>query len=300
MNTANAENGGQHYTNEHLNRSMGWTYENGVRVAAPHLRCQGRHWSGRQCAKIAKRGTRFCRSHAHQGASEARETREKMSSSRITADGNMSLFYSSVLGKTLKERVEEALEQPPHELMSAQEELALIKDQCRNVVQLYAGVVEAHALGKVDLETVVKAGGMLNEACAFVIEQVERVQKIDSQAPDKVPVRHLAHVVAQLCRIMWEVCGEDHVDIAHEFERLVREEVRLPKSGEQAAQEDGKGGVNVNVVNFGQLSVSGAQAGDPTAVRLAQSLGAATLLIDGAEVPVADLAGQPPQAGAVR
>lgn len=149
----------------------------------------------------------------------------------------MPRFYSKVLTKTLAAFVEEACDSPIADQTQVIEELALMRHGTSQVVALYDAVV-----GKLEEERDPAKAAKLREAAAMIATQMkedlkevakvcETAARIEAMAKDKVSVHSISHVVNQMVRLMHTVCGEENVAIAEEFERRVREEVKLPSTG---------------------------------------------------------------------
>ena len=174
-------------------------------------RCKRIRSNGLQCGKWAMVGYDVCRTHG----GNARKSNIKK---------RMHVFYAAVLGDTLTERIKDLIEAP--DVMTLREELALMRHAASNTVKLYA---VACASGKE--EAVLAAGALMADALKQVADMCERAARVESQGDDKISVMHIQVIVNQITRIAHRVLGEEHLALAQEFERLVRTEVRLPKTG---------------------------------------------------------------------
>lgn len=178
---------------------------------------------GRKCRRWSVKGQIYCRFHG--GLRTAANT---------VRNHHIPMFYSKTLGKTLGNYIDEALGQSPSQQMSVLEELALIRHPAYQKVQLYDAV-----LRKLEAETDPKKQEQLRNAveavsAAMVVDLKEVVKvaetaaRIDAMAKDKVSVHSLGHIVNQLTRLLYDVCGDDNLVIAQAFEERARTEIRLP------------------------------------------------------------------------
>jgi hypothetical protein len=138
-------------------------------------------------------------------------------------------FYSKYLKATLQEAVEECLTQSPHDQVSVFEELALMRLTVEDAIKLWDKSRESSALA-----TRMEAGMILRDQLKEVSALADQANRIMLAGKDQYSVHTLVHVVNQLVRIAYDVFA-DHRDLAEEFERQIRERVKLPTEGQGTA-----------------------------------------------------------------
>lgn len=177
-------------------------------------RCQWVRRDSTRCRKWAVRGRRYCRSHSPKGPDGTQ---------------NMPRFYRRVLTKSLSEALEESLEPKPDEQVQLLEELALTRDYAGQIVRLYGLARDADEAKSTEQTrmTVKAAGAELIVALQHVQSMATSASRILELDKGKYNVQDLNYVVHQLTRIMYSVCGEEHQDLAEEFNKQVKRDLRL-------------------------------------------------------------------------
>jgi len=135
------------------------------------------------------------------------------------------MFYSKQLSGTLQDAVERQLEMDTTEQASLWQELALIRTGASQSVAMFNAAMNCK---NVDNELRLEAAAQMAQWLGTVKDFAEAAGKLEHLGKDKISVHHLRFIVAQMTRIMHRVCGEDFVELAEEFERLVRTEVKMP------------------------------------------------------------------------
>ena len=207
----------------------------------PERRCQGvvrsvynlKNAIGTPCSTWACVGERFCRNH-NKGRSKRKHGGTRRLHNGKYRGKPMPRFYSKFLTRTLSDAVEEALAVSPKEQLQLFEELALIRDYAGQGVQLYSQAREAAAAHPDNAklqDLVVAAGGLMLDQLRSVINTCESAARIDAAAKDKVSVHTMHFFVDQIVRIAFESFGDD--ERAHEFERQIRTNIKLPSAGNE-------------------------------------------------------------------
>lgn len=176
-------------------------------------RCQGKsRATKKRCRRWALKNKRFCAFHGGRH------------SSRPVRIDHLPKFYSSQLSDTLAERVQEMLSGAPAEQLRLYEELALVRLTAQDAVQLYD---IAHKEGA-DIEARMTAGVILREILGDVVKTCEAAAKVEATARDKVSVHNLQFILNQVVRIAYELFEPDNHELAVEFEKSIRVNVRMP------------------------------------------------------------------------
>lgn len=156
----------------------------------------------------------------------------------------MPKFYRRAMGPTLRARVEEALAAPATEQMMLNEELALMREGAANAVRFYSDAEQMHAaavaagnqaLSNETRQLVLDAASLMHDHLEKVGDYVVRIARAEALSKDNITAPAVYGILAQVTRIFYIVCGEEHEHLAREVERRIREEVRIP--GAATAQE---------------------------------------------------------------
>lgn len=138
------------------------------------------------------------------------------------------MFYSKHVTKTLAEAITEHTGLDPDEQVSLYEELALMRHVAGNFVKLYGAAVESGNMQAINI-----AGAGMSEALSNVEKVCSSAAKIQTKQRDRFSVHDLKFVVNRLTRILYEVCGPEHEDIARRFKVMVDEHLVLPTGYQQ-------------------------------------------------------------------
>jgi len=142
-------------------------------------------------------------------------------------------FYNNVLTTTLRDRLTEALSEKEDDQVSVLEELALIREQASVSVGIFAESYEKWKSGEAEGTTeLLKLRESAMIAGSLMYSQLEKVTRCAKTASDIrknqkefFSVSDLYDIVGQLTRVMFEVCGPEHIDIAENFEKRVESDV---------------------------------------------------------------------------
>ncbi len=140
-------------------------------------------------------------------------------------------FYSKHLRKTLVDSINDALNVAPEEQVAVFEELATMRETVLPVLKMWDA---AHAVeGDQGLEIQASAGALLREQLKEVVVVAETANRIMLSGKDQFSVHTLGHIVNQIVRIAYDVFGDDEMERAEHFERLVRERIKMPTAENQ-------------------------------------------------------------------
>lgn len=178
--------------------------------------CQRIRHTGHRCAKWAITGSRFCQFHGGSGK------RAKV------RNYSLPMFYSKYLTNTLNEALEAQLDLDSSEQLNLQEELALMRMTCAQAVKLFSGANEIPEDQDNRDETIMSAAILMREALQSVAQMCKDAAAVESTRKDAITPMDLKQIVNQLVRLLYVVCGEDNETIAREFERRVKDEIKLP------------------------------------------------------------------------
>jgi hypothetical protein len=135
-------------------------------------------------------------------------------------------FYSKHLRKTLQESIEDALDVAPEEQVAVFEELATMRETVVPVLKMWDA---AHELeGQKGLELQASAGSLLRDQLKEVAAVAETANRIMLSGKDQFSIHTLGHIINQIVRIAFDVFGEDELERAEHFERMVRERIKMP------------------------------------------------------------------------
>ena len=179
-------------------------------------RCGVTKRNGERCRGLRVRGTRACRVH---GGLTGRKNRGPWTR-------QLPVFYSKVLTATLSDYVERCLGEDPRDSLKLHEELALMRHSAGEAVRLYGLAIESR-----DDKAVTMASMVMRDSLEAVASMCERAARVEFAGADKVSVHQVAWVVNQVVALAYRAMTDAD---AREFERLVREQVRI-----QAGQADG-------------------------------------------------------------
>lgn len=168
--------------------------------------CQAKRRNGKRCKKWRLKTSKYCQFH---GGRRRGSTHKHHS---------LPMFYSEVLNTSLKQLVEAACSQEPHEQVAIFEELALMRVTATEAVRLYSKAQEA------DDETRLNASLLMRDHLLEVVKVAESAARIVASGKDKISVHDINHVVNQIVRIAFKTLTDDD---ARKFERAIRAEVKV-------------------------------------------------------------------------
>jgi len=137
-------------------------------------------------------------------------------------------FYSSVLTKTLKDRLTDILSESTEDQVSVLEELGLMRESAGVSVEMFG---KAHSMWVKDKdnaklrEATMFAGAVMHDSLEKVTKCAKTASDIKNNTKTNFSVGDLYDVVGQLVRLMHDVCGTENRRIAEVFEQRVEAEV---------------------------------------------------------------------------
>lgn len=141
---------------------------------------------------------------------------------------NIPVFYRKHISESLGKAISEQIGLDPDEQVQLYEELALIRHVASNFVKLYGAAVETG-----DQNTICMAGAGMVEALNNVEAICSAAAKIQQKQRDRFSIHDLKYVVNKLTRMLYDVCGDEHQDIAERFKLMVDEKLALPTGYQQ-------------------------------------------------------------------
>lgn len=175
--------------------------------------------NGRRCRKARIKGATCCKYHGGKWQSWP---------STVVKLYRLPMFYSKVLGPTLKSYVEQCLDLEPHEQFDLVEEVMIMKGMMSQSIAMYEAAC-ALPDGPKKLAVVVMAGDSVKQGLKDVADMAHKAAQIRASMKDKVSVHNIQYVINQIIRIAHESMPEG----AEAFESLVRSHVKLPTAGVQ-------------------------------------------------------------------
>jgi len=195
-----------------------------VRGGAPpddHARqCKARSMVTRKrCKRWALRGSDNCQFHGG-----------RMSAAYRFKKGiyNVSGIYSKYLGPILTERVREAVNEPHDEQVSLYQELAITRSVACEALKLARPMFDPDLRKQIDDETAAMCMTTLNSAMASVKDLVLAAARIEKDSKDKVSIKVINLIVAQIITAVQDECGEEHESLAESIAQAIDKKVRLP------------------------------------------------------------------------
>lgn len=210
-------------------------------------RCQAKMKNRPHCYGWARKGSRYCKYHG------GNRRHQKTAGVRRGAKLFVSSFYSQYLSQTLQSLIEEASSAPAEEAYQLTDELVIARHAALGYVQAYDLLFEWHnkykdwqgnpeddptdkevpprskadRFNQVTNRLVVMSQEVQN-SMKRVSEIAERASAIKLKHAEVIEVSQLGAIVSQLTRLLYDVCGDEHISIAKEFERLARTQIKLP------------------------------------------------------------------------
>lgn len=186
-------------------------------------RCQAhpKNKGGLQCKCYARRGSKYCARHG--GRANPVQLNSRKSA--------VATYYSKRLAGPLKDLFDSAINEQCNDLM---EEVAL----ARTVTATTVGVVSklSEQLNKkkdIAPERVTALMAIVLEQADTVGKMVERQARVTAMLAGKVPTAALQIVIDQIIRVIHRETNGDQ-DLVERLEVAIREQVRLPKTDDEA------------------------------------------------------------------
>lgn len=149
---------------------------------------------------------------------------------RVHNNRAMSRFYGHLLGPKLRDVFDGKMRAPIEEQQQVVEELAMMRVIAGDAVKMYNQIVENETLTPEKKESLLLGAGAV---CRNALEEVAKVAKISADIQQKntgeITILSLRATIHQLLDMMRKVCGHEFHFIAEAFERMVDEQLQLPK-----------------------------------------------------------------------
>lgn len=174
---------------------------------------------GRRCRKWALTGSDYCQWHG--GWRRKYDPIERLP-----------VFYSGRLRGKLKQVIENTVSTPAEEQLSLLEELALMREFTARTLLAYE---KADDLPEGPKRTVALEAATIAAISGLesVRELCQAAARIDTLMSGHVSQHSLRVIVGQMVRIMYDICGEEYLHIAQEFEQRIDRDVKLPTRDSQ-------------------------------------------------------------------
>lgn len=199
-------------------------------ATSPEYQCTFIKKDGTRCRKWRIKGTDRCNTKRHQRRGYEYNVGVK----------HLPRLYARAMTKTLRERVDDQLAATHDQQIELYEELALMRESATESVRMYALVAERiDEIRERGEEVPAKLAQARDHSAALMAEHLEKVKeyalgiaRVRSLTKEKLTSHALYGVVHQVARMMYEVCGEEHEDIARRLESRMRQEITLPGDAE--------------------------------------------------------------------
>lgn len=190
-----------------------------AQLTTHHRRCTWIRKDGSRCKNWGLVGAKNCK--YHNGVQQQR------ASQKCNLRG-IPVFYRKHITGALKEALEDQLGVDPDEQVSLYEELALMRITASQFVKLYDV-----AVGTNNLETIQLASSGLVEALKNVETICSAAARIQEKQRDRFSIHDLKFVINKITRALYEVCGDEHRDIAERFKEIIDHHIKLPTGYQQ-------------------------------------------------------------------
>lgn len=174
--------------------------------------CEARTRVTRQpCTCPAVEGSRYCGRHQRYHNNHAR----------------LPNFYNTVLGPTLKKRMQEALEAPHYAQVQLYEELAISRSLAQEGIALASAALES-----TNEDTKALAITVAQSALNHVRDMVTAVARIEQcTVKDKVPISAINIFIQQVMAAINTACNGD-IELAKRIEDVIEQNVKVPMCDE--------------------------------------------------------------------
>jgi hypothetical protein len=176
--------------------------------------------------KWAEKGYRFCKRHNNfsRGRTAAKMTGDMDTRERVR-------FYNGRLGPKLKAYLNDCLANPENDQLSLLHELALMRDIVGMSIALYDKSAEKLNLDDIkQRELFILVASQMKDNLHDVRIMAESAARIRASAKETFSIHNLHDVVNQVTQMVRSVFGRDEKGLRR-FERLLDEQLRLPKMG---------------------------------------------------------------------
>ena len=190
-----------------------------------------------QCKLRARKGTKYCRVHSH---------RDSAGESRFYNKSKVPDVYK-VIGRALGDRMKQ-LEAQEAAALQLRIELQLTRATADEAVEQYDAAREMRDACECALQSDPEnealqkaaqkafavcetAGAQLRVVLEQVADMAERAARLEATRSGQFSVMAVRHIMSQVAMLMWEVCGEEHVELARQFELAMGQRIRIEVPG---------------------------------------------------------------------
>ncbi len=152
---------------------------------------------------------------------------------RKRSNHNLPKFYSTQLTTTLRDRITESLAHSSDDQVSILEELALVRASAGISVDTFSEAYEKWQEDPTNnklRDQAIICGSVMYDGLEKVIKTAKVASDIRKNAKTSFDIGDLYDVVGQITRLMFEVCGTEHKDIAEKLEYRVENELSFIQS----------------------------------------------------------------------
>ena len=183
-------------------------------------RCKGRSRVRKsRCLTWALQGSDYCRFH---GGRESLAYKFKKGIYPVSG------FYSKYLGPKLTEMVRQNLNEPHDEQVQLYQELAITRSMACEAIKLAQPLFDDDMRKLLDAETQAMIFGTLQSSMSAVKELVLAAARIEKDSKDKVSLKVINLIVAQIIAAVNAECGTENADLAEAIAKKINDKVRLP------------------------------------------------------------------------
>jgi len=183
-------------------------------------RCKGRSRVRKaRCMTWALQGSDYCRFHGGRMS-----LAYKFKKGIYPVQG----FYSKYLGPKLTELVRANLNEPHDEQVCLYQELAITRSMACEAIKLAQPLFDDDQRKLLNTETKAMIFGTLQSAMGAVKELVLAAARIEKDSKDKVSLKVINLIVAQIIESINQECGTENQALAEAIAKKINDKVRVP------------------------------------------------------------------------
>jgi len=137
-------------------------------------------------------------------------------------------FYSKYLGPKLTELVRANLNEPHDEQVNLYQELAITRSMACEAIKLAQPLFDDEQRKLLNAETQAMIFGTLQSAMSAVKELVLAAARIEKDSKDKVSLKVINLIVAQIIESVNQECGTENEALAEAIAKKIHDKVRVP------------------------------------------------------------------------
>ncbi len=173
----------------------------------------------RRCMTWALKGSDFCRFHG------GRMSLAYKFKKGIYPVGG---FYSKYLGPKLTELVRANLNEPHDEQVALYQELAILRSAACEAIKLAQPLFDDDMRKLLNVETQAMIFSTLQNAMSSVKDMVLAAARIEKDSKDKVSLKVINLIVAQIIEAVNQECGTENEALGEAIAKRINDKVRLP------------------------------------------------------------------------